>query len=236
MHTLHLFSLVGTSLRRSEQFVLRFLVRPFSGLVNNAAPKPIKFTLPLAPMDSALGFLFFKVRSPTPWIFTPAGFSAVSDMENLSKDPLCSIGSHWRAASHKLSWWFPGCTMHSNISPFNSSVISGGFPILTLSLPCTSWGILLVIESVRCSWRGSEMFRVSNGVVDSVLHFLPGLHLSFKVLVLGLCCSFTLCPGECSPCLTTPWQWRPWWVYLSWDSHFFDGFIAVSTFPLIIQR
>ena len=64
-----------------------------------------------------LGFYFYKLHSPTAWIFAISGFSAMSYMDNFSRDPIRSWGSHWHAALRKLSLWFPGCLMHLNISP-----------------------------------------------------------------------------------------------------------------------
>ena len=40
-------------------------------------------------------FLFYKVRSPTPWMFYFSGLSAMPDLRSLSRVPLRSWGSFW---------------------------------------------------------------------------------------------------------------------------------------------
>ena len=133
-------------------------------------------------------FYFYKVRSPTHRIFALTGFSSVSNTDNLSRDLLRSWGSHWCDASCDMSWWFPGCMMHSNIPPSNSSIISHGFLIMSSSIPCAYWRVLLVPEGVRHSWGGSEMFGGYNGVLDLVIPLWPRPQLSFPVVVLGFRC------------------------------------------------
>ena len=54
------------------------------GVGGDSDSPPIKFTRLLARLDSARWvFLFYNVRSPTPWIFDFSGLSAVSDMDIL---------------------------------------------------------------------------------------------------------------------------------------------------------
>ena len=132
----------------------------------------------------------------TPCIFDLSGFSAMSNTYNLLSDPLRSWGSHWRAASREIYWWFPGYPMHSKIYPSNRSIIARGFSILTLNLPCSSWGVSLVPEGVHRSWRGSGIFWGSNSVLGPVFPFCPGLYFFFKVLILGLRCSLALFLGS----------------------------------------
>ena len=176
------------------------------------------------------------MSSPKPWIFALTEISAVSDLENLARAPLHYWGYHWCAASRELSWWFPGCPIHANISPYNRSISYCGFPIMTSSLPYSSWWVLIVTDYVRRSWRRYETFGGSKSDLGLVFFFWPGLCLSFKVIVLGLIFGLVLCPGKCAPYLTVPRKWRPSWNSLSQVSLLSNGLIIVAVFPLIPQR
>ena len=66
-----------------------------SGLVGEANYPPMCSYLPLVQLDISLDFWFYKVYSPTPWIFSFSGFSPVSILENLLRALLCSWWSFW---------------------------------------------------------------------------------------------------------------------------------------------
>ena len=105
---------------------------------------------------------FYKVRSPSPWIFSFFGFLAISDMESLLRDSLLAVLSRdhhlWRfSIGLKMVWWnlrsFP-CELSCLIN--RSSWQS---PIL-LSCCCFSTALVwngLVGGFVSCSLVSTEL-------------------------------------------------------------------------------
>ena len=136
--------------------------------------------------------------------------------------------------SHLLSCgsplWSWGVSIH--LFPLYD-VLRGGYEVVwgTWCLSCAFWGAPLIYEGVCHSWRGSKFFLGPNGALDPDFHLWLGLRLSFKVIVLVLHRAFTQFTEKCDPCLTVPWQWRPWWVSLSRYPLLSDGLTCCCRFP-----
>ena len=136
----------------------------------------------------------------------------------------------WCSDSHDLSWWVPECMMHWDISPYNRSTVARGITILNSSLTFASWGVPLITEVVRHSCRGSKNVGGSNVALYLVIPFWQAIHISFKMIVLRLCCACVWFPGRCSHCITTTWKWRSWWISLSWDPLLSDAIHSCCLF------
>ena len=100
-------------------------VQHFSGLVSKAAPPTVNSTRLLARMYLRPGiFIFYKVRSPTPWIFAFSGFSEVSILYNLSRAPLHSWVSFQLFHIYNIPKWY-----HELEGSFHITWYLGSVPI-----------------------------------------------------------------------------------------------------------
>ena len=76
---MHLLSLVDAYCRRSALIVLRLLARPFSGLSVKGSSPLITFSRLLVWLDYSHLVFLYKLHSPTPWLLSFDGFTAISD-------------------------------------------------------------------------------------------------------------------------------------------------------------
>ena len=87
------FSTVDSSTWQSTLIIVRLSAQPFLGSASKAAAPPV-CVLPRLALSAFHPLIFIFTRCiSTPWIFYFSGFSAVSDMDNHSRDPLRSWGS-----------------------------------------------------------------------------------------------------------------------------------------------
>ena len=93
MRSCMFFSTVESSIWRSTFIIVRLSARPFSGTVGEVAAPPICI-LPQLPRPNLRPLLFIFTRSiSTPYIVYFASFSAMSNLDNHSKDTIRSWGS-----------------------------------------------------------------------------------------------------------------------------------------------
>ena len=125
-------------------FVLRLSARPFTGLVDKAASNPVKFTFVFwYGWHLPIGLFCFTRCIPTHWVFSWAGFSAVSYILSVLEGPLISqrLGNFWRG--------FRSCQIFfSNRSHTIWIVCPVRYP----------WGSLLLSPGCRLSDRLSRGF------------------------------------------------------------------------------
>ena len=85
-------STVASLLRRLAYLILRLSARPFSGLDGEAAPPTVNVTLPFwHGWYLPIGLFIFTIYIPTPWVFSCAGFSAVSNLDSLLRALLLRV-------------------------------------------------------------------------------------------------------------------------------------------------
>ena len=93
MRSCMFYFLAEASIRRSTLFIFCLSLRPFSVSVSEAAPPPFCILPRLAQLAVRPYYLFLQRCISTSWIFSFTSFSAMSDTEIYSRDPLLSWGS-----------------------------------------------------------------------------------------------------------------------------------------------
>ena len=158
------------------------------GLVGEADSPPICLHSPPAQLSLALGFYFYKVCSPTPWILALYGFSSVSIQYKLLRGLLCCLG---------YFWLFPVLTFFEGALKL-SGELEGAF--------CTNlyWGYVLIFSAVSLSYTGwpihsaDIVWRHSCGII-----LVPGFpsDKGAPKFLEGLLCDCERCPWELLPYL-----------------------------------
>ena len=196
MHSCMFLSMVDTLLGRFAYFIFHLSARPFLGSVGKVDPPTVCF-LPRQAWSASAHVFFFTRCISAPFIYACTGFSAMSDLDNRLRDPLCSLGSLYFSMSP--TFLEGGSEMVSKSFQFLlrelaylSHMISSGIYALVASYltvwplvwRCYFWEILLVTQIPMMKGGMKFLEGVLCSVLGSILlAFFSSRLMTYKVLM-----------------------------------------------------